>query len=114
RYRRCRSVAVFSHFASPATNEEIEIRSLVGLHDVTYVESPITGLRELGRRPFLAAPLQFVLGDFQVQTPCLDVQLDDIAVAHQGYGAASRCLRRRMKNDRAKCRSTHASIGDAY
>ena len=45
-----------------------------------------------GRLPFLAPPRQFVVRNPQVNPPGVHVELDNVAVAHEGEGAPDGCV----------------------
>src|SRR3954451_7803846 len=66
--------------------KKVEVAALVGLHDVSLMQPPISTVRctLTGFGGVLGAAIaQLVVVDEQVQSTCVDVEGDEVAVAHE-------------------------------
>ncbi len=63
--------------------------------------------------PCRAAPVELLIAHLHAQAPSGDVELDDVAVAHQSERTADKGFRRDMQDAGAVARAAHARVGDA-
>ena len=69
---------------TPASSQEIEIRSLVGLHHMINIQLLISALHSRLRLfPPRAPGGQLFVGDFEMNLPGFHIDLDHVAAAHQ-------------------------------
>src|SRR5476649_1756841 len=92
---RRRSVGLARYLVAAGSDEEVEVRALVGLHHVIDVEPlPPTGgsgvaSQDRGGR---ATPLQLVGRNVDVEPSRPDVELDDVAGLDEAQGTSVRCF----------------------
>src|SRR5262245_41680873 len=110
RRRRCWEARFRSRFG---WTEKVEVDALICLQDLALEQTGVAAvavLRRLRRLPGLAAALEFVGLDQQLETPLGNVEADAIAGLHQGQRSADRGFRRHMQHDGAERRAAHAGI----
>src|SRR6266542_6813827 len=89
--------------------EEVEIAAFVGLSDVLLIERAETARESRRRRLPLRAPArELVGGHAQLEPPCMHIELDQIAVAHERERPADEGLRCDVQHAGAVARSAHA------
>lgn len=80
------------HLGTTTTDQEIEVASFVGLQNVVYIKIAIS--TRIGRRtpvdfrPCGQPRRHFRFVDFDMQPPRLAIELDPIAIAHDGQRPA--------------------------
>src|SRR5438552_1332854 len=95
--------------------EEVEVATLLGLADMGAEEGAVAALVMRRRRlPSLLAARQLVIGDGEMQLAAGHVELDDVAVAHQGERSADEGFRRYMEDAGAVARAAHPRVRDAH
>src|SRR3954468_1465893 len=92
--------------------EEVEVAAAIGLRDVQRIEMP-EAARVLRFGPFpLGAPArQLRIVDAQRETARGNVELDDVAVAHEREGAPDERFRSDVEHAGAVAGSAHARVG---
>ena len=101
------------HRVPPAPPEEVEIRAPVSLFDVADVHLHVAAVVGWRRRfPFRAPPRQLVVRDVELEPPRLDIELDEVPVAHQRQRAPDSGFRADVKDDGALGGAAHACVRD--
>src|SRR3954470_15920171 len=92
--------------------EEVEVAAAIGLRDVQRIEMP-EAARVLGFGPFpLGAPArQLGIVDAERETARGNIELDDVAVAHEREGAPDERFRSDVEHAGAVAGSAHARVG---
>ncbi len=87
-------MVVLRDTGAAATDEEVEVRTAVGLLHVVEVQLHVAAAhRRLRRCPAGATARQFRIVDLQMQTSALDVELDQITALDQREVASGCRLR---------------------
>src|SRR5437764_12631113 len=88
--------------------EEVEVAAFLGLADMSAEERAVAALVMRRRRfPGLLAARHLLVRDGKVQLAARHVELDDVAVAHQGEPSADEGFRREMQAGAAVARAAH-------
>src|SRR5215813_4654046 len=97
-----------------ASEEEIEIAPLIGLPDVGRIHCPVPALIAWRRRtPGAAAAREFFIGDMEMDTPGISIDLDLVAALYESERPAHVALGRHMQDAGAIAGAAHAAVGKA-
>src|SRR5439155_14839564 len=94
--------------------QEVKVAALVGLEDVPEVEPAVAAdVTGCGGAPHSAAADQLGGGDVQLEAAAGDVQLDLVAIPHEGERSADGGFGGDVQDDSAVGRAAHPSVRDA-
>src|SRR5687768_7403469 len=95
--------------------QEVEVTAFVGLRNVLTEKRAIAAREACGRRFPLGLPLrELCIAYLELELPCSDVELDEIAVLHERERAADVRLRCDVQHARAVRGAAHARIRYAH
>src|SRR5258706_14164259 len=95
--------------------QEIEIAALIGLADVAREDGAVAARElRLGLAPRALAPGELRGVDLEIELALLDIELDQVAVLHQGKRAADERFRRDGQNAGTRARAAQARIANAH
>ena len=103
----------FGRFGTVAV-EEAEVAAFVGLGDFVFEELAVTtGVAFFGRGPGGASGREFFVADVKGEGAIGDIEFDEIAILHEGEGAADGGFGRNVEDAGSVGSAGHAGIGDA-
>lgn len=94
--------------------EEAEVTAFVGLGDFVFEELAVTtGVTFFGRSPGGAAGGELFFADVKSDGAIGDIEFDEVAILHEGEGAADRGFGRDVEDAGTVGSTGHSGIGDA-